>query len=497
MSDAFAPTAPGDATEAEALRGLEVRRLEARVREALFGRIAEPVRIGRFVVLERIGEGGMGVVYSAYDDALERKVAIKLVRPQLESDDGQRRIRREAQAAARLSHPNVVTVYEIGEHAGRVFVAMEFVRGRTLRQWLAAAPRPWQGIVDVFVDAGRGLQAAHAAGLVHRDFKPDNVMIDDDEHGGRGRVRVLDFGVARRVGAASAATGGVASTESEVTGTDAGRIVGTPAYMAPEQLAGELADARSDQYAFCLSLWLALFGESPFEDDAARRTGLVRSPSRPHRVPARVRSVLERGLAFRAEDRHSSMQAVIAGLVAARRRRWRWAAAAAATLICGIAIAGWWRRAPSECERAAAQLDDVWSDAARGRIAARVGPDAWSSVEPALAAHVEAWREAHAAACRDAVDGPDALQQRRCLAADAEAVRGVLAALEGSGLEAEAGALAAVRGWESPESCLEPDALRRWADRQALMDAPPPVGSEDGLVSDFDAEPMVRFGFGW
>ncbi|HET6584115.1 MAG TPA: serine/threonine-protein kinase, partial [Nannocystaceae bacterium] len=255
---AVEPTLANGSAPTEPRPGLEYRELKGRVRSALFGASADPVKIARFAVLRRLGSGGMGVVYSAYDDELDRKVAIKLLRPDLFGDEGQLRLRREAQAVAKLSHPNVVGVFETGVHDGRVFVAMEFVHGRTLGAWSRAASHGWTTIVDVFLQAGQGLLAAHAVGLVHRDFKPDNVMVGDD-----GRVRVLDFGVARAVALPDAATApGDGALSSALTVT--GAVVGTPAYMAPEQLAGETADARTDQYAFCLTLWEALFGESAF-----------------------------------------------------------------------------------------------------------------------------------------------------------------------------------------------------------------------------------------
>src|SRR3954453_18295126 len=155
--------------------------------------------VGRYVVLERIGSGGMGVVYAAYDPELDRKVALKLLRPDRAGAVGEAalRLQREAQAIARLSDPHVVAVYDAGTLGEQVFVAMEFVEGRTLREWLKAEPRSWSEILKAFLAAGRGLAAAHDAGLVHRDFKPDNVLL-----GGDGRVKVADFGLARPVGEA-------------------------------------------------------------------------------------------------------------------------------------------------------------------------------------------------------------------------------------------------------------------------------------------------------
>ena len=243
--------------------------------------------LGRYVILERLGEGGMGVVYSTYDPELNRRVALKLVRrvPGRGSTE-QARLLREGQALARLSHPNVVAVYDVGVHDDRVFVAMELVEGETLRAWVARASRTWREILGVFVQAGRGLAAAHAAGIIHRDFKPDNVLVGAD-----GRVRVADFGLAHEEGAPLVATGvvgGEVSSEgaSSMSLTARGSLVGTPRYMSPEQIGRESLDARTDQFAFCASLWEALHGSPPFgsEDllDLYRdiRDGKFREPKR-------------------------------------------------------------------------------------------------------------------------------------------------------------------------------------------------------------------------
>jgi len=206
------------------------------------------VRIGRFQVLEVLGRGSMGVVYAAFDEALDRRVALKVIR----RDTGRReavrpRMLREAQGLARLSHPNVVQVYEVGEIAGQLFIAMEFLQGRTLLEWLAERPRDWQAIVDVFAQAGRGLAAAHAAKLVHRDFKPENAIVADDA-----RVRVVDFGLVRgdREPDDDAQPPGPSRSLSGLRITQSGAVIGTPAYMSPEQHLRRSVDARSDQFSF-------------------------------------------------------------------------------------------------------------------------------------------------------------------------------------------------------------------------------------------------------
>ncbi len=224
----------------------------------------ERATIGRYLVLEVLGSGGMGVVIAAYDPALDRKVALKLLHTLRRENTGLRlRMEREARAMAKLSHPNVVTVHEVGEHDGDVFLVMEFIKGKDLRRWLVDRPADWRGVLEVFLQAGQGLAAAHRAGLIHRDFKPDNVFVGDD-----GRVRVGDFGLVRGWDALhDEAAVTQPHHESDTPGlalTLTGEILGTPAYMAPEQFSGQPADARTDQFAFCVALWEAMYGRRPF-----------------------------------------------------------------------------------------------------------------------------------------------------------------------------------------------------------------------------------------
>jgi RNA polymerase sigma factor (TIGR02999 family) len=225
----------------------------------------DPSQLGRFFVLRRLGEGGMGVVYVGYDDLLDRRVALKLLRRGLAGRDA---LLRGAQALARLTHPNVVAVAEVGEHEGQVFLAMELAEGRSLRGWPEPRP-PLLEVLGVFLQAGRGLAAAHDAGLVHRDFKPDNVLVGND-----GRVRVVDFGIAAPVEPDVEAAPSVRralgrSPRALERGlTQTGAFVGTPAYMAPERFRGERATAQSDQFGFCVVLYLAAYGAAPFPGSA-------------------------------------------------------------------------------------------------------------------------------------------------------------------------------------------------------------------------------------
>ncbi len=224
--------------------------------------------VGRFRLMERLGAGAMGEVYSAYDEQLDRKVAVKLVKPGVRSrSDISERLLREAKTLARLSHPNVVQVYEAGTFRERVYVAMEFVRGVTLDAWRKenADKASWKDVLGLFLAAGEGLLAAHRAGLVHRDFKPANVLVGAD-----GRVRVLDFGLARTEAADDETPSSEAlplddSHAMLATLTQTGSILGTPAYMSPEQWQAKKVDARSDQFSFCVALYEALYGKRPFQ----------------------------------------------------------------------------------------------------------------------------------------------------------------------------------------------------------------------------------------
>jgi len=294
--------------------------------------------IGRFRVLAKLGSGGMGVVFAAYDPKLDRKVAIKVLRHRRNAPTSAeaRRIEIEAQAMARLAHPNVVTVYEIDQSGDRPFVAMELIDGSTLRRWLNERPRPWREIVKMFVAAGQGLAAAHAAGLVHRDFKPDNVLIGQD-----GRPRVSDFGLVRTLVSDDASSSELARSDGELAAHVRGS--GTPGYMSPEQWTGQPLDARSDQFSFCVALYAAIARHPPFigirhESVAeAVMAGRLR-PAAFAAVPRSVMRVLRRGLAMRPDDRYPSMDALLAELARDPwHRHWRAAAVAGAVLAAGAA----------------------------------------------------------------------------------------------------------------------------------------------------------------
>ena len=292
---------------------------ETRVSEVAAPSVAdEPRRIGRFAVLRRLGAGGMGQVFAGYDEALDRRVALKLLK--VEGSDGRARLRREAQAMARVAHPNVVPIFEVGEHEGRVFLAMEFVDGVTLGAWRAAAPRSWQEVARLYLQAARGLQAAHAAAIVHRDFKPDNVLVSSDVDGPR--ARVLDFGLAAVPGSAGTGARAEADDAEAMNLTVTGTILGTPAYMSPEQHRGEPADVRSDVFSFCVALHEALHGVRPFQGStrgevlAAIDAGEVTSGAGARAIPSEIERLTRRGLARDPAARWPSMDPIVAGLAA-------------------------------------------------------------------------------------------------------------------------------------------------------------------------------------
>ncbi len=319
------------------------------VLSALFDRPMEEPRIGRYVVQGTLGSGGMGTVLEAIDPGLDRRVALKVLHRELD-ERHTTRLRREAQALAKLSHPNVVQVYEVGEVDGQTFVAMEKVTGRTLRDWVSRSPRPgWRECVDVYLQVGEGLVAAHEQGLVHRDFKPANAIID-----AKGRVRVLDFGLARKVDGSydDDSPQWVASkTDPEpvldVSLTRTGAVLGTPAYMPPEQMRGEEADRRSDQFSFCVSLFEAVYGERPFEGKTipalmqVMADGKLRPPPKGTKVPGRLRAALERGLAADPKQRWESMEALLEQLRrVVKPQRARWSAWTVMGLISSLTL-GW------------------------------------------------------------------------------------------------------------------------------------------------------------
>jgi tetratricopeptide (TPR) repeat protein/predicted Ser/Thr protein kinase len=394
--------------------------------------------IGRYSVLERLGSGGMGVVYAAYDPDLDRQVALKLLRSDTGGEERRVRLLREAQSLARLSHPNVIAVHDVGTWEGRVFVAMEFVQGQTLGGWMRSERRALEATMRVFVAAGRGLAAVHAVGLVHRDFKPDNVMVGPED-----RVRVMDFGLARGTGddedpvraggdaddlestapGSSSAETPVASDEArsalQTPLTVTGAVLGTPAYMAPEQHLGQSADARSDQFSFCVSLWEALYGSRPFAGSdrvslAVHVTqGVLNEVPRDVRVPARIHAAITRGLSADPNLRFPSMDALIRAIAvdAASARRRRIAAIGfVGALGLGAGVSSMWGAASPPANPCATSVSDwsaAWSTSRReGLVRAVEAVDASYAEDVArrLAAGFDGWGGDWKAERRDACE---------------------------------------------------------------------------------------------
>ncbi|HLT40427.1 MAG TPA: serine/threonine-protein kinase [Enhygromyxa sp.] len=283
---------------------------------------AELAQVGRYRITDQLGRGGMGVVLHAYDPDLDRELAVKLLRERVDAPASQRGrslLMQEARAIARLSHPNVIQIYDVGVHRGRVYLAMELVRGRPLHVWMRQG-HPLTELLEVFCQAARGLAAAHRTGLVHRDFKPPNVLVGDD-----GRVRVVDFGLARLAADAEALEPAALERVSVMASVLSNGLAGTPAYMSPEQFHSADPDTRSDQFAFCVSLHEALFGARPFVGetlwelrDAVTRSPLT-LPGSAEALPAELRALLHRGLAKHGADRFSSMDPIIEILEELRR----------------------------------------------------------------------------------------------------------------------------------------------------------------------------------
>lgn len=415
-----------------------------------------PVRVGRFLVLSVVGSGAMGTVFSAYDPQLDRRVAIKLI----DAATGRARLLQEARALAKVTHPNVVTLHEVGEADEQLYLVMDFVDGQTVRRWLEAR-RPASEVLDVFRQAAAGLARAHREGIVHRDFKPENVLIDTD-----GRVRVADFGLAH----------GVAES--------GGGLTGTLAYMAPELLEGGAATPASDQFAFAVALVEALTGGRPFVGQSL--DDLKQAHRRPPRlspaVPRRLRATLERALAPQPSGRLPSMEALGAALVAPRAvRAVGLVGAALATL--GLGLVALKTPRPS-CDGAADAVTRSWNPSAQAELRAKLGEgddgaDTAERTGRLFEAWVGRWREMAVEACESSRRGAqsDAVftLRRRCLdhrLRDFEALREAIlrdARRFGPRAGTAAGALPDVGG------CADIDALT------ATAPLPPGV-AEDALA---------------
>jgi eukaryotic-like serine/threonine-protein kinase len=364
---------------------------------------APGVLLDRYVLLKPLGAGGMGLVFTAYDPLLDRTVAIKVMRHEVATampSSTRVRILREARAMARLSHPNVVSVHDAGLFHGRVYLAMEHMGGGSLAEWLQARPRSWQAIRDVFVRAGRGLAAAHARGLVHRDFKPQNVLFDHE-----GQVKISDFGLVRPSAALDApgaeAVPSAPEAVSNASITRSSAILGTPGYIAPELLRGAIPDSRADQYSFAAALHLALHGRLP--------AGAGATAARP-RIPDWLDRLIARGLSEDPTARYPSMESLLDELTS-RDRRLRRRALAAATASLGLSAAGALIFAvlqePPPCERYAERLTLAWGPSRRAEVrqavlgsGVPVAAQTWERLEPTLDGYAREVSELYAGACR-------------------------------------------------------------------------------------------------
>ncbi|MBK7828672.1 serine/threonine-protein kinase [Nannocystis sp.] len=454
------------------------------VKRALFPQRAIPVRIGRFTVLGLVGRGGMGVVYACHDELLGRKVAVKVLHSEVRSDHASRRLQREAQALAKLSHPNVVAVHDVGTLGERVYLAMEFVDGQTLGAWLAATRPGWREVLRVILAVGDGLAAAHDKGLIHRDIKPDNIMVGAD-----GRVRLMDFGLAHAdnetTGDRPAVSPGALHSNDAWTAelTRTGSMMGTPAYMASEQFLGEPVDARSDQFSLCATAWLALYGQPPFAGETLLplasnvTSGALTPPPAGTRVPTWLRRVLERGLRPRAEDRHVDTRALLAALRADPTRR-RWfaglAAGTTAAVLLGFGVAAAVeQRAIAACAAEGAAIDDDWNDATRAALersflatGKAYAATTYARTLPWFDRWAAAWATAATRSCHNHTlagtwDADLRLRAHDCLAE----ARGNFTALVHELGDADDGALvratAAAAGLASVDACTRPEALRQ------------------------------------
>ena len=459
--------------------------------------LARGTLVDRYVVLDVIGRGGMGVVYAAYDSQLDRKLAIKFLHTGQGDDDtfseGKARLVREAQAMARLSHPNVVAIHDVGTHGDSVFIAMELIDGVTMSTWLSTK-RTWKQCVRVLLEAGRGLAAAHAAGLIHRDFKPENILIGKD-----GRVTVTDFGVARdksdvahvrRKSKPSLPPSSDGAPSLVVPPTDAslarsitltGSLLGTIGYMAPEQAWEEAVAARSDQFSFCATAYFALYGERPYlgNDIASYLDALAdapREPQNPGDVPRWLHQIVLKGLRQKAEDRYASMEQLLLALgknPKASRLRAMVAVALAVLLGVGIvAVRAQRQRLYEVCDGGRSELFGAWDDTVKQRVhtafLATRRPDAeetFRRVSDRLEEHAQSWARMHAEACvatRIQHQQPEDVLALRmgCLERERIEIKSLTALLSHADDAVLPRALEATYGLTSPRWCADVNGLR-------------------------------------
>jgi len=398
----------------------------------------DPTTIGRYRVLRRLGAGGMGVVFAAQDPELGRTVAIKVVRERIGDvrEAMRERLRREAQALARLTHPNVVSIFDVGVDGDQLYIVMQHVDGATIDEWIRARALDRRAIVALYLQAGRGLAAAHDAGLVHRDFKPANVLVESG-----GTVRVTDFGLARLSNLSDLPIGD--SGQSPHGSMTRGDVVGTPAYMAPEQFSGGEITPATDQFGFCVALWEALVGARPFAGyslDTIRGAvlgGRIEAPAA-GAMPRAIAQTLRRGLARDPAERHHDLRALLAAL--APRRRW-WipvgvgVAVVAAGTVGAVMLTG--GEAPSKCASAGRAIDELYAPARRDAVHAAVTKAGSATladdVRRRLDDRAAAWKQMRIDVCEAAARKVDraavTATRERCLDQQLEAMSAALGML--------------------------------------------------------------------
>jgi eukaryotic-like serine/threonine-protein kinase len=470
-------------------------------------------QVGRYVVLKSVGQGGMGMVYAAYDPELDRKVALKLLRPDhrgVNPVEARTRQLREAQVMARVSHPNVCSVFDVGTFEDQIFLAMEFIEGPTLQQWLQS-PRAWREVLGMLLQAGQGLVAAHEAGLVHRDFKPANVLVGKND-----RPYVTDFGLARMTPTPGVGRPARVPAEepvvlnrsvAELALTQVGAMVGTPLYMPPEQYLGLPPDARSDQFSFCVVLFQGLYGLQPFESQemyravaAVARTGpvpqdgrfvlenVLRSPPSDSKVPAWVRRAVVRGLSLSPADRFPSLKDLLDELSQEpRRARRRWMAVAGGVTLAGLAAVGALvQRQSRVCAGADGLMAEVWNPGVQRAIEATFiatgrpfAADAARSVSRSLGEYASAWVGQQTEACLDtrvrAVQTEELLSKRVvCLERRRKDLRALTQVFRGADAQVVERAVNAVGALPALQECRDVEALAN----QVSLPADPTLRAE-------------------
>jgi len=472
---------PGRQDPASRLRNVkpggdfEDRRLASEVAHRLFGDLGDgPLQIGRFEVVRRIGAGGMGVVYEARDPQLDRHVALKVIDPK-GSGRPERRLLREARSVARLSHPNAVTVHDAGTDGDNLWIAMELVRGPTLRTWLAEGPSI-DSILEIFRQAGEGLAAAHRAGIVHRDFKPENVLVQDDTPV---RARVVDFGLASHLdedlGGSHEVPSGTPAVagDEQVPPTMVTAFAGTPGYMSPEQLDSASIDERADQFAWSVALVEAICGRRPFSGRtiAALRESMDQPTRLDTQLPRWLRPILRRGLSLDRRQRYPTMDALLADLVRRPRRRQQTRLVGAVAVVATSWVLWPAAEAPDLCERAGSRWGEVWTPQRADSVRSAIST--YGAMSPAAAAAVrridswgERWVAARERSCRatnvDKTASNSLLDLRQsCLDRQLEAVDAVVLQLEEPDAEVLSHLSPLLAGIPDTSACEDPERLRR------------------------------------